>query len=88
MESLKKGTKTYMEYEESSDFIIHDMNFYSWEDFLIRARVLKARYLSSNLLTKQIYLWYVYSRTLSNKQKNGAWSYLNNCLSFKNLTKL
>lgn len=88
MENLRKGTKEYMEYEESSDFIIHDMNFYSWKDFLERARVLKAKYMCTNVLTKQIYLWYVYSRALSVKQKNGAWAYLNNCLSFKNLTKL
>ena len=88
MGNLKKGTIEYMEYEISSEFIIHEMNFYSWKDFLVRAKNLKAMFLTTNHLTRQLYLWYVYSRTLSTKQKNGVWAYLNNNLSFKNLTTL
>lgn len=88
MGNLKKGTLEYMEYEESSEFIIHEMNFYSWKDFLVRAKNLKALYITTNVLTKQLYLWYVYSRTISDTRKNGIWAYLNSNLSFKKLTTL
>lgn len=86
MGNLKKGTLEYMEYENSSNFIICEMNFYSWEDFLKRAKNLKAMYLSSNILTKQIYLWYLYSRDMSMDRKNKAWAYVNGRLGFKKLT--
>lgn len=88
MGNLKKGTAEYREYEDSSEFIIHEMNFYSWEDFLIRAKNLKALYLTSNILIKQLYLWYLYSRDMSMDRKNRAWAYVNGRLGFKKLTKL
>lgn len=87
MGNLKKGTVEYIEYEKSTEFIIHEMNFYSWKDFLVRAKNLKVLFMASNLLTKQLYLWYIGSREISNKRKRCIWSYLNNDISYKNLTK-
>lgn len=87
MSNLNKGTYEYMQYEDCTNFIIQEMNFYSFKDFVERAKNLKALFLSSNILIKQLYLWYVYSRYMNKDDKNKAWAYLNNKLSFKNLTK-
>lgn len=87
MGNLNKGTSEYIIYDKCTDFIIHEMNFYSWEDFLVRAERLKTLYSSSNSLVKQLYIWYVYSRRMTVRRKNKVWDYLNNNISFKNLTK-
>lgn len=84
---LKKGTYEYQTYADSTDFIIQEMNFYSWEDFVKKAKHLKLIFLSSNILIKQLYLWYLYSRDMGMARKNRAWSYLNGSISFKKLTK-
>lgn len=87
MSNLNKGTAEYIQYSECTDFIIEEMNFYSYEDFIKRAKNLKVLFTSSNNLIKKLYLWYVYSRYITLEKKNMIWSYLNNSLSFSNLTK-
>lgn len=78
MTELKKGTSKYYEWEESVEFIRRELQFYSKEDFLEHKSAIKALYIASNDLEKQLYKWYVYSRCMSYALKCNIWEFLNN----------
>ena len=79
----KKGAKMELDrsYVEKlyndSNFIATEMSFYSYADFKLNAKEIKMLYDQLGFRTKKLYLWYVYSRTMSLKQKNMVWDFLN-----------
>ena len=62
---------------DDSNFIELEMSFYSFLDFRNNAKDIKFLYDRIGFRTKKLYKWYVYSRTMSFKQKNLVWDFLN-----------
>ena len=84
---MRKGDKEYEKWLNSCDFIRKEMQFYSYKDFLSDATAIKSIYLTSDILVKQLYKWYVYSRNLAYGTKCKIWDYLNGSISYEKLTK-
>lgn len=69
----KKKGKFYYEME----FIKNEMNFYSYNDFKNQKWILKLLYNRLDEASKQLYMWYVYSREINSSQKAMIWDFLN-----------
>ena len=92
MSNLNKGTPEYIKYNDCCNFIIEEMNFYSFNDFVDNHKRIKMLFTTANGLIIQLYMWYVYSRYISKDQKYKIWAFLNNDMTYeelidKNLTK-
>ena len=92
MSNLNKGTPEYLKYKDCCDFIIEEMNFYSFQDFVDNHKRIKTLFMTANGLVIQLYMWYVYSRYIGKDEKYKIWAFLNNDMTYeelidRNLTK-
>ena len=74
--------------KETVNLINSVMDFYSYQDFRNNSILIKKIYMQQNHRTKKLYLWYVYSRDMTEKQKNMVWDFLNNDAFFYNEKEL
>ena len=66
-------------------FIEQEMRFYTFNEFLENAHIIKRMY---NVLNHKIfYKWYVYSHIMGLKRKDRLWEYLNGDIDFETLRK-
>lgn len=85
MSNLNKGTPEYLKYKDCCNFIIEEMNFYSFDDFITYHKRIKLLFDNANDLIVQLYMWYVYSRYISKDQKYKIWAFLNNDMTYEEL---
>lgn len=69
--------KKESEFYDEMDFIQTQMNFYSYEDFKSQKNILRILYNKMNTKSKQLYMWYVFSREISPYHKAKIWDFLN-----------
>lgn len=77
----------YDEWWKACDFIEQELQFYSYNDFLENAILIRRVYINSDPLVKRLYRWYVYSSRMSYKKKCAIWEFLNMRLPFSRLSK-
>ena len=83
-----KNKSDYVLWHNSCEFIEDNMKYYSFTDFLDKARIIKAIYSQQNTTTKRMYMWYVFSSNITYNQKLGVWDYLNAYSSYNDLIAL
>lgn len=82
--------RDYADIVKCSNFVIHEMQFYSFQDFIDNAIGLRRLYqkvLKDDNFLKiiQIYQWYVFATPISYNRKCAIWEFLNMRMSYKEL---
>ena len=83
-----KSKSDYVLWHNSCEFIEDNMKYYSFTDFLDKARIIKVIFNQQNTTTKRMYMWYVFSSNITYNQKLGVWDYLNSYASYEDLILL
>lgn len=69
--------KKESEFYEEMEYIKTQMNFYSYADFNNQRIILRHLYRNLSDKSKQLYMWYVYSREIHPNHKAMIWDFLN-----------
>ena len=77
----------YKELYENVDFIQDNMQFYSFPDFIENCVEIKALYQQMKRQGQKLFQWYLFSNSLSYKQKCTIWDYVNNIIDYPELIK-
>ena len=83
-----KSKSDYVLWHNSCEFIEDNMKYYSFTDFLDKARIIKAIFSQQDATTRRMYMWYVFSSNITYNQKLGVWDYLNSYASQEDLILL
>lgn len=83
-----KSKSDYVLWHNSCEFIEDNMKYYSFTDFLDKARIIKVIFNQQDTTTKRMYMWYVFSSNITYNQKLGVWDYLNSYASYEDLILL
>lgn len=75
---VKLTKSEYYEWYKSCDFIEKQMQFYSYQDFILNKEEIKFWFNHINWKTKKLYQWYVFASPLHYTQKTEIWNILNN----------
>jgi hypothetical protein len=78
----------YSEWYESVDFIQDNMQIYSFADFVDNCFIIKALYSQMRRQGQKLYQWYIFASSLSYKQKQIIWNYLNEWIDYQKLKEL
>ena len=73
---------------EQVDFIQENMQIYSFSDFVDNCYIIKALFSQMKRQEQKLYQWYLFASSLSYKQKQIIWNYLNEWIDYRKLIEI